>query len=191
MPVHSKFEEKVDVLDLIINVLKDHEEALAGIIEKFDETRQKMDAFVERLSMMDKVLERLGRLKVKNIVEAVGINGHLVEVKCKDWAAFRAASQGALLVTFEVSEGEVTISSVTDLFVFTYSDGIPEPMGMVSEGAARWMRRMLKDEEDVTLFCLNDEAAYEVIVNSETLRKWLSSELEMPEDKIVHGRVLC
>jgi len=196
MPIHSKFEEKIDVLDLIIDVLREHEESLSGIIGKFDETHQKICIFAEKMGLLDRILKRLEGLKVKNVVEATGINGPLVKVKCNDWATFRNASQGALLVTFEVSEGEVTIFSITDLFVFTYSNEIPEFMGVVGEGAKQWIRKILKTQDAETisssfLSSESDETVYETIVNPKTLRRWLSSELEMPQDKIVHGRVLC
>jgi len=147
MPAHSRFQEKIDVLDLIIDVLRDHEEKLSRSIGKFDEVHQGMYDFVEKLKILDKILERLEGLKVKNVVKATGINGPLAKVACNDWATFQAASRGALLVTFEVSEGQVTISSITDLFVFTYSDGIIELMGMIGEGAIRWIREALKNGE--------------------------------------------
>jgi len=196
MPVHSKFQEKVDVLDLIINVLRDHEEKLSRSIEKFDESHQAMYAFIEKMNLLDRLLERLEGINVKNVVKATGINGPLAKVKCSDWEAFRAASRGALLVTFEVSEDRVTISSITDLFVFTYSDGIIELMGMIGEAAIRWIREALKSRESEAnspnFHSLeSNEILYENVVNSEKMRSWLSSELEVPKDKIVHGRVIC
>ncbi|RLI06377.1 hypothetical protein DRO22_01240 [Candidatus Bathyarchaeota archaeon] len=197
MPVHSRFKEKIDVLDLIIDVLKGHEESLSEIVEKFDEAHQKMSIFDEKMVLLDRILERLEGLKVKNVVEATGINGSLVKVKCNDWATFRAASQGALLVTFEVSEEEVIISSITDLFVFIYSSGVPEFMGLVGEVAGRWIGKILKaQQEDGTisssfLSSKIDEDVYEAVVNPEMLRRWLSSELGLSKDKIVHGQVLC
>lgn len=197
MPVHSRFKEKIDVLDLIIDVLKGHEESLSEIVEKLDETHQKMSVFDEKMVLLDRILERLEGLKVKNVVEATGINGSLVKVKCNDWATFRAASQGALLVTFEVSEEEVIISSITDLFVFIYSSGVPEFMGLVGEVAGRWIGKILKaQQEDGTIsssFLSSeiDEDVYEAVVNPEMLRRWLSSELGLSKDKIVHGQVLC
>mgnify|MGYP000291760830 CR=1 FL=1 len=196
MPVHSKFEEKIDVLDLLIDVLKDHEENLSEIIGKFDETHQKMGLFAEKLSLLYRVLERLEGLKVNEIVKATGINGPLARVRCDDWATFKTAAQGALLVTFEVSEEKITVFSITDLFVFMFSSDIPVFMGVMSEGVKQWMRKILKTEEGRTasfsfLSSESDEAIYENIVNPERLRRWLSSELGMPEDKIVHGKVLC
>jgi len=196
MPVHSKFQEKIDVLDLIIDVLKDHEENLCRITEKFDEFHQEMCTFAEKLSLLDRFLKRLEGLKVKDVVEAIGVNGPLVKVKCNDWAAFQAASRGALLVTFEISEDQVVVSSITDLFVFIYSDGIPELMGMVSEGAIKWIKEALKNGGSETVSSSSSssesyEFEYENVVNPELLRRWLSSELGIPKNKIVHGRVIC
>ena len=197
MPVHSKFQEKIDVLDLIIDVLKDHEENLCRITEKFDEFHQEMCTFAEKLSLLDRFLKRLEGLKVKDVVEAIGVNGPLVKVKCNDWAAFQAASRGALLVTFEISEDQVVVSSITDLFVFIYSSGVPEFMGLVGEVAGRWIGKILKaQQEDGTIsssFLSSeiDEDVYEAVVNPEMLRRWLSSELGLSKDKIVHGQVLC
>jgi len=196
MPVHSKFREKMDVLDLIIDVLKTHEESLSEIVEKFEETHQKICVFDEKIGLLDRILERLKGLKIRNVVEATGINGSLVKVKCNDWTTFRAASQGALLVTFEVSDGEVSIFSITDLFVFIYSIGVPEFMGVVSGSAKRWMGKILRAREDGTTSSsflsseINDDA-YEAVFTPEMLRRWLSSELELSKDKIVHGQVLC
>jgi len=192
MPAHSKFQEKIDVLDLIIGVLKDHEEALSRIIEKFDDVHYGMNAFVEKLNLLDSFLKRLEGLKVKSVVDAAGTNGPLAKVKCNDWAAFRAASQGALFVTFEVSEEEVTVSSITDLFVFTYSDGILEFMSLIGEDAALWIREVLKGEASkASSLSDREEYAYEAVVNPELLLRWLSSELRVSKDKIVNGRIIC
>ena len=196
MPVHSKFQEKVDVLDLIIGVLKDHEETLSKIIEKFDEIHDGMDAFVEKLNLLDKFLKRLEGLKVKKVIEAAEMNGPLAKVKCNDWAAFQAASQGALLVAFEVSGEEVIVSSITDLFIFTYSDGILEFMNLIGEDATLWIREVLKEAgfgaaSLASSTSKRDEFAYEAVVNPEMLLRWLSSELGVPKDRIINGRILC
>jgi len=195
MPAHSKFQEKVDVLDLIISVLRDHEETLSRIIEKFDDVHYGMNTFVEKLNLLDKFLERLGGLKVKNVVEVGENKGPLAKVKCNDWAAFRAASQGALLVTFEVLDDEVVVSSITDLFVFTYSDGILEFMSLVGEDTTIWIREALKGGEfgaaSVSSQSEREESAYETVINPEIMLRWLSSELGVSKDRIINGRILC
>jgi len=193
MTARSKFQEKVDVLDLIISVLRDHEETLSRIIEKFDDVHYGMNTFVEKLNLLDKFLERLEGLKVKNVVEAGENRGPLAKVKCNDWTAFRAASQGALLVTFEVLDEEVVVSSITDLFVFTYSDGILEFMNLIGEDATLWIREVLKGEgfRAASAQSGREESAYEAVINPEILLRWLSSELGVPKDKIINGRILC
>jgi len=194
MPAHSKFEEKIDVLDLIINVLRDHEESLSRTLENFDDVHQRISAFAEKLNLLDKILERLDGLKVKRIIEATGINGPLVKVKCNDWATFRAASQGALLVTFEISEGNVTVSSITDLFVFIYNDGIPELMSVMGSGIMRWVSKIMKNGESaVESFDLlhSQDDIYEEVIDPEAFRRWLSTDLKIPKEKIIHGKVLC
>ena len=45
------FTEKIDVMDLIINVLREHEEKLDEIVERFE----KLDKLVERL---EKAIDR-------------------------------------------------------------------------------------------------------------------------------------
>ena len=194
MPAHSKFEEKIDVLDLIINVLRDHEESLSRTLENFDDVHQRISAFAEKLNLLDKILERLDGLKVKRIIEATGINGPLVKVKCNDWATFRAASQGALLVTFEISEGNVTVSSITDLFVFIYNDGIPELMSVMGSGIMRWVSKIMKNGESAVesfdLLHFQDDI-YEEVIDPEAFRNWLSTDLKISKEKIIHGKVLC
>jgi len=82
----------------------------------------------------------------------------------------------------------VTISSVTDLFIFTYSDGIPEFMSIMNKDRnliakkilTAWSRRL----------SLEDSYVYDVISNPEALRGWLSSELGLPYDKIIHGGII-
>jgi len=194
MPAHSKFEEKIDVLDLIINVLRDHEESLSRTLENFDDVHQRISAFAEKLNLLDKILERLDGLKVKRIIEATGINGPLVKVKCNDWATFRAASQGALLVTFEISEGNVTVSSITDLFVFIYNDGIPELMSVMGGGIMRWVSKIMKNGESaVESFDLlhSQDDVYEDVIDPEAFQRWLSTDLKFPKEKIIPGKVLC
>jgi len=68
MPVHSKFKEKIDVLDLIIDVLKGHEENLSEIVEKFDDTYQKMCVFDEKM-------EKSGGGKILAHIKAIQAEG--------------------------------------------------------------------------------------------------------------------
>jgi len=187
MPSYSRFKGKIDVLDLIIEVLRDHEEALSDLVDRFEEISGKMTVLDENINILGSILERLGELRVRDIVKASGINGPLTRIECNDWETFRSSSQGALIVTFEFSGGDVIVSSVTDLFIFTYSRGILEFMEELSKAKVNWWGRACKAIGDP----LRMEDDYcGATVDPEVFRRFLSSELGMPEEKIIHGRVL-
>jgi len=188
MPSYSRFKEKIDVLDLIIEVLRDHEETLSGLVERFEEISGKMAVLDENINLLGSILERLGELRVKDIVKASGINGPLTRIECNDWETFRSSSQGALIVTFEFSGGEVIVSSVTDLFIFTFSGGLLEFMGELSKAKVNWRGRAYKAIGDIPPHMEDDY--YEATVDPEVFRRFLSFELGMPEEKIIRGRVL-
>jgi len=180
MPTHSKFQEKMDVLDILISILREHEETLSRLVERFDAIYNNLSDFEEKASILDRSLERLDGLRVKNVVGSVGLKGPLVTVKCKDWLTFRSASQGALLVAFEVAEDQIMFYSVSDLFVFIYSERFPKVETLIDEKVRKWLKRYSKDGESV----------YETILSPKSVKRWLSSELGVPEEKVVEGRVL-
>ena len=188
MPSYSRFKGKIDVLDLIIEVLKDHEETLSDLVERFDEISRKMTVLDENINLLGSILERLGELRVKGIVKASGINGPLTRIECNDWETFRSSSQGALIVAFELSGGEVMVSSVTDLFIFTFSGELLELLGALSKAEMNWRERACKTIGDIPLHMKDD--SYGVTVDPEIFRRFLSFELGIPEEKIIHGRVL-
>jgi hypothetical protein len=195
LPKDVEFQEKLDVLDIIISILKDHEEALSKISDRFDSVCNEISAFQDKASVLDRALERLQGIKIKNLVGAVGTNGPLVTVKCKDWQAFKGASQGALLVAYEVVGEQFFFSSVSDLFVFTFSEGLPETTVLMA-GTRRWINSHSESEDtdatnSETLMSSDGESAYEVIVSPRIVKRWLSSELGVPKEKIVEGRVIC
>jgi hypothetical protein len=195
MTKDAEFQEKLDVLDIIINILKDHEEALSKISDRFDSVCDEISAFQDKISVLDRALERLEGLKVKNVVGAIGVNGPLVTVKCKDWQAFKGASQGALLVAYEVVGEQLIFSSVSDLFVFTFIEGLPE-ISVLMAGTRRWINNNAKSEDadaanPETLMSADGESAYEMIVSPKVVKRWLSSELGVSKEKIVEGRVIC
>ena len=127
MPVHTEFQEKIDVLDMIINILKEHEENLSSIAERLNNIGDDLAAMAEKISVFDQSMARLDGLKVKNLVDATGFNRSLIKIECKDWSTFRGVSQGALLIVFEVVDDQLfRMSSITDIFIYTYCEILPE-----------------------------------------------------------------
>ena len=195
MPAHPEFQEKLDVLDIIIKILKDHEETLSRLADRFDEIYGNISEFEEKILKIDRALERLGRLRVKNLVGTVGVNGPLVAVKCSDWAAFKAASQGALLVAFEVVDGHLVFSSVSDLFIFTYSSDLSDFKTLVKGESRGWVKYAQKVNRNVMalsggLFLGDKEISRRPVFNFKVVKQWLSAELGVPERRILEGRVL-
>ena len=195
MPSSKEFQEKVDVLDILISILRDHEESLSKITERFDAVCNDLSSFEEKASVLDRVLEHLGGQKIRTIIGATGTKGPLVTVNCKSWQSFKGASQGALLVAYEVIGEQAFFYSVSDLYMFTFSGELNETMMPVNKGVRRWIERSPESDEDQMLtsegnMSVDGDAAYKTIINSKTARQWLSAEIGIPENKIVEGRVI-
>jgi len=188
MPAHE-YQEKIDVLDMIISILKEHEENLSGLVDRFDAECNSLASVDEKLSVLEQFLNRLEVSNVKNVIGVPGTKGSLVAVECRDWLTFRGASQGSLLVAFEIADDLLRLSSVTDLFVFTYSEKLPdfEMMNKVTEGNAKF--RFGKTNVEASSSGAGG-SAYGMILKQEKVKRWLASELGVSEEKIVEGKVI-
>jgi len=179
------FEGKIDVLDMLINILKDHEESLSGIVGK-------LDFFIDNLSSAQKKIKKMDRIlqqeNLSNIVDRLDIfvdnlssvlekisrefafeDGRRVAVvDCRKWLEFRTVSMGASFVAFETDVWNVfSVTSACRDFIFRYSERLPVSQNdVVPEGS-------------VCHKVLN--------MDPRSLRRWLSDELKVPEDKIIQG----
>ena len=196
MSAHSAFQEKMDVLDIIISILRDHEEELSKLADRFEGACSNIAASGERTSAPDGLLECSKRIGVARPIEAVGQKGPFVTIECKDWISFRSMSHGALLIAFEASDDSLVFSSVTDLFVFTYSERSTEVgrmMGGMLDNLAE-PRPEARNSDRVPLrgfLSQDDFPDCEPVLSPTSVKKWLSVELAVPEEKIVEARVLC
>jgi hypothetical protein len=201
LPSSKEFQEKVDVLDILISILRDHEESLSKITERFDTVCNDLSSFEEKASVLDRVLEHLGGQKIRTIIGATGTKGPLVTVNCKSWPSFKGASQGSLLVTYEVIGEQAFFYSVSDLYIFTFSGELNETMMSMNKGVKRWIEKSYESDEDQIArahamltsegnMSVDGDAAYKTVINSKTVRRWLSAEIGIPENKIVEGRVI-
>jgi len=187
MPTRSEFQDRIDVLDMIISILRDHEENLSKLADHFDATCNDLSIVEEKLTVLDQALERLNGLNVKNVIGAVGLKGPLVTIECKDWLTFRGASQGALLAVFEVVDERFVMSSVSDLFIFTYSESLPQVEILMGDR----IEKSLKHDEDLeTVSSESRERVYEEFLQPKMVKRWLASELGVPEKRVVEGRIL-
>ncbi len=189
MTVHSEFQEKIDVLDMIISILKEHEENLSGLVERFDALCNNLAAVDEKASELGHSLSRLEGLGVKNIVGISGTNGPLVTVECRDWLNFRSASQGALLVAFEIVNDLLVLSSVSDLFVFTYSERLPS-MEALSKASKKEAEFHLGDRNFEASLSQSQGVLCKMFLKTDKMKHWLTSELGVAGNKIIEGRIL-
>jgi len=188
MFANSRFEGKIDVLDLLINILKDHEENLSDVVDKLDvfldnlslaqKKTAKLDQILKRDDLSD-VVDRLGVFinSLSSVVEKISREStsekdrHIAIVDCRKWSEFRVVSAGASLVAFEMDVWNVfSITSRSREFIFRFSESLP----------------MSKND------AMPEGSASNKLPNldSTSLRRWLSEELKVPEEKIIEGNLV-
>jgi len=161
MSSHTRFEDKIDVLDIIISILKDHEENLSNIVDK-------LDSFVRNLSILEKKMSKLDQpLQQKKFRPES--ERRIVFVECKKWSEFRDACAGASLVAFDMSDSVLSVNSSSREFVFRYSERLPDASDVLPSHSG------------------NSAFRGALHLNTLSVRHWLSEELKVPEDKIVEG----
>lgn len=101
------YDEKVDVIDLIINVLRDHEKTLDGLISK-----------------LEQVLAGSAPVPIPAVKTEVGRPA--VSVVISEWTGFRERCLEADLVTFEIEDRQYKVSAVKDGILYLYEEEIPE-----------------------------------------------------------------
>ena len=100
------FDEKIDVIDLIINVLKDHE--------------KKMDELVSRLEEV-----QVTPVEVKAPREPPKQMWAAITAVLKKWVEFTGRCSGAQLVAFDITDGFFEASAVAGGVVYVYREEIP------------------------------------------------------------------
>jgi len=96
----------------------------------------------------------------------------LILVDCRKWAEFRELSVRASLVAYEMDMWNVfSLSSACHEFIFRYSEKIPFSKNDVTHG---------------------DSVCHKVLnLDPLGLRRWLSRELKVPEEKIIEGNLVA
>jgi len=188
MSTHSRFEGKLDVLDLLINILKDHEESLSDVVDKLNDFLNNLSGVQKKTTNQDQILKQydlsdvadkldaftdnISSLVEKTSRESTSERGcHVALVDCRKWSEFRGASKGASLIAFEIDMWNViSITSTSREFVFRYSERLPMSQNDAVAEDSVWHRVFNVDPL--------------------SLRRWLSKELDVPEEKIIEGNVV-
>lgn len=106
MGMERGYDEKIDVIDLIINVLKDHE--------------KKMDELVSRLEEA-----QVTPAEVKVPREPPKQVGAVITAALKRWDEFTGRCSGAQLVAFDIAYGFFEASAVAGGVIYVYREEIP------------------------------------------------------------------
>ena len=100
-------QEKIDALDLIINVLKEHEKRLDKLAEELKET-------LDKLQISKDISEPTKREEIHPQIRIV----------CDDWLDFKEKSKNSNLVVFNVDDKYIRFNSISNSSIYHYSEPI-------------------------------------------------------------------
>jgi len=186
------FDEKVDVIDLIINVLKEHEKTLDELISRLEESLSKG---------VPAATPEARRVEVPSIT-----------VEVSYWMEFRERCRESSLAAFEVKGGFFRVSALKEGVLYLYEEEMPSMSIKFREEGERVvidhidlgdkghlptaMSGRLNCGLDVSVnpFIVNlpeGASIYKLQYNIDPLRtkRWLSEELKIEEDRILQGEI--
>jgi hypothetical protein len=112
----SESKNKMDVLDLIIDTLREHEKHLDRLTERLESFLEAFNVKVEKEKPTEPTT-----LSEKTRPEPPPISSPISTVECVRWSDFREKSRKARVVTFEVSEKRLEISCAHADIVYRYT----------------------------------------------------------------------
>ena len=193
MGMERGFDEKIDVIDLIINVLKEHEKTLDELVSRLEEA-QATPAEV-----------RAPREPPKQV-------GVAVTAVLKRWAEFAGRCSGAQLVAFDVADGFFEASAVAGGVVYVYREEIPSLDIQYTRGeggvhiesidisAAGLMPVALRgkldcglefDKREVEVEMPGGSVVYKILydIDPGTAKGWLAYQLGVDDSDVVQGKL--
>ncbi len=171
--------DKVEVMDFLINVLKDHEKSLDALISRAENVLAENE-------------------------EKLGVNGGShdspIKIVLKDWPEFKRRIENVELVCFDMVDQVFIVSVKTRQKVYEYRERVPEPvLEVTSLGNVHGDSPQRKDRLKIGLeLVCKKEAAGNMNENGHKMtcdidpqytRKWLSDELSVHQDFIVCGDI--
>lgn len=205
----SEFLEKMDVLDLIINILKEHERNLEKLADKFESVLNNLYSVESKISSLN---ENFAQFLFFKTLNPESMTKPVTLAQCKEWTEFRDRSAGAHVVTFEMENNVFTVNSMSGNVVYRYSEFLPEVKFQVEEGEKRYVVKKMSFDSLGDLFPVFErrlKCGLEVFVkglkfdlaDNERLlqltyqvdpakaKHWLSEELSVSEEKVIEGKL--
>ena len=199
MGFESDFDEKIDVIDLIINVLKDHE--------------KKLDELVSRLENTDSVETPRHKPPIRAPeMEVMPVGKPAATAVLKRWTDFHNQVRSSELVAFDSDEGCFTVSALVGRLLYTYIERIPSMeieysgnegksrIDSINISRAELIPAAFKGRLDCGLELKMNK--YDVsrpdgglmhkinyFIDPEIAKQWLAYQLEVDDDRVVQGEL--
>jgi hypothetical protein len=119
MGFERNFDEKMDVMDLIINVLKDHETKLDELVSRLESlpTPRAGGADDSEVETKDE--------PQRPVIRSPRPAGPAITAVLKRWNDFRLKCEGSLLVAFDTEESVFEVSALVRNVIYVYREEIP------------------------------------------------------------------
>jgi len=197
------YDDKIDVIDFIINVLKEHEKKLDELVSRLEGSNVVETLFQKPIS--GKPVEKPPQVQPT-------VSGKAILAVVKKWSHFVERCTGAGLVAFDLDGGVFKVSAVVDGMLYAYKEEVPDMeirYKIVDERAhiesidiskASLVSKALKGKLNCGLeFAKREvekeqpegETIHKVVYEIDPLvaRSWLAYQLGTKEENIVQGKL--
>jgi hypothetical protein len=170
--------DKVEVMDFLINVLKDHEKSLDALISRAENVLAENE-------------------------EKLGVNGGShdspIKIVLKDWTEFKRRLENVELICFDLVDQVFIVSVKTMQRVYEYRERTPDHILQITSSEKAYGDSPRKDRLKIGLELISkkdtdgnlDENEHKMFcdIDPQYTRKWLSDELGVHQDFIVCGDI--
>ena len=184
-------DDKVDIIDLLISLLRDHE-------KKLDEISYRLE------KLADEGLP-LPNLEEPNVTP--GITGISVTVIVSRWSDYRERCRGSQLIAYKVTDTSIHVASLIGSIVYIYEEQIPSITLKKRENGSTQINILdLANTQTALSGKLACGLALETVsfdstvdgekvsivkysVSDENTKNWLASQLEVDSSQIIKGEL--
>ncbi len=162
--------EKMNALDFVINVLREHEKNLDLLISKLEEIVSELPVAIREISeISEKPKEEKAPAPAAMVCESKGekISKAQVKIICDDWGDFKEACHRAEIIAFHQNE-TLIIKALQGNIIYEYREFIPIRVENMRCGISVRSQTFLDPAE---------------------VKRAIARELNVPENKIIKGEI--
>ncbi|UCD44053.1 MAG: hypothetical protein JSV27_07870 [Candidatus Bathyarchaeota archaeon] len=208
MGFESGFDEKIDVIDLIINVLKDHEKKLDELVSRLENVPVRKTPSSGEPKDETPVKEE----PILDLRPRAPPRGATVKAALKNWTEFTTRCESAELIAFDVHEGCFKVSAVAEGVLYSYSEKIPDmeilyrrtgekvSIDSIDISQAELVPTALKgilecglklDKKELEHELPDGESVHKVIYNVDpgVAKSWLAYQLAVDDESVLQGEL--